>query len=49
MRTECKVENGLCMTHGYSISENVICPDFPNPMAFREYNWRLTYHSRRVC
>jgi hypothetical protein len=22
----CKIENGLCLTHGYSISENVKCP-----------------------
>jgi hypothetical protein len=25
-RKPCRVENGLCMTHGYSVSDKVACP-----------------------
>ena len=31
---ECHIVNGLCLTHGYSISETVKCEQFIEPQHF---------------
>ena len=28
---DCKIVNGLCLTHGYSVSETVKCEDYNDP------------------
>lgn len=32
----CKIDNGLCLTHGFSVSDNVPCPGRPWPSNLAE-------------
>ena len=39
----CDVVDGLCLTHGYSVSFKVQCPDF------KGYNWKVRFCSVDGC
>lgn len=40
----CVIENGLCLTHGESVSKMVMCSGYTATFTvFQEYNWRIRF------
>ena len=31
---DCKIVDGLCLTHGYSVNDKVKCENYPDPRCF---------------
>lgn len=40
---DCKVVDGLCLTHGYSVSYKVICPEYKGS------DWKSLFCSTSGC